>query len=48
LRGRVFHWAYFDAKPRAKRLLARLRLLDLALRLKKSLARRIRGLDAWT
>jgi len=48
VRGRLFHWMYFDAKPCAKRVLARLRLLDPLLRMKKTLARRTRGLDAWT
>jgi CelD/BcsL family acetyltransferase involved in cellulose biosynthesis len=48
VRGRLFHWLYFDAKPRAKRLLTRVGLLDAVLRLKKVLARRMRGLDAWT
>jgi hypothetical protein len=37
LRGRLFQWTFFKAKPALRRLLVRLRILDAMIRIKKKL-----------
>jgi CelD/BcsL family acetyltransferase involved in cellulose biosynthesis len=43
LRGWLFHWAYFTAKPRLRNLLIRTRLLDVLKDAKQRLSERLKG-----